>query len=75
MAVDGDGRRGPPLRMRHIPPPPQRQEPPPTVDAGSLPEAVGDAVDIATDPGLLDLLGHAVESAGAVVEALGDLTS
>ena len=73
MAMDGGGRRGPPVRMRPIPPSPPRQQPPPTADAGGLPEALGDVIDIVTDADVLGLLGHAVQGAGAVVEAIGDL--
>lgn len=73
MAMDGGGRRGPPVCMRHLPPPPQRHEPPTTADAGGLPEALGDVIDIVTDTDVLDLLGHAIHGTGAVVEAIGDL--
>lgn len=73
MAVDGGRRRGPPVRMRPIPPAPPRHRPPPSADPGGLPEALGQVVEIATDADVLDLLGHAVHGGGAVVEAIGDL--
>ena len=58
-----------PLRPHH--PPPRSSGLP---DPGGLPEAIVQVVDVATDPDVLDFLGHAVDGVGAVVGALGDLS-